>query len=176
MAANGRDRGSIREILSGFVPRIAEFVGQTVEWIITIVSSRPFPCAEIPERPPGYGPNPDRCNDFVVTALDAAGGLMVYPGRPIPETLVKEQSGIKGFDGASRFESTFSPSAQVIVRAAHFGQPARIEAFESSGQLAGVQTMAPTPAVEQGFTFTGSSLRRVVVTAMSDTIVIELCH
>jgi hypothetical protein len=171
-----RDRAGIREVLSGFVRRIVEFVGQIVEWIITVVFRRPGPCAEMPKRPFGYGPNPDRCNDFVVTALDAAGGLMVYPGRPLPETLVKEQNGIKGFDGASRFESTFPPSAHVIVRAAHFGQPARIEAFESNGQLAGMQTMAPPPAVEQDFTFTGSSLRRVVVTTMGDTIVIDLCH
>jgi hypothetical protein len=171
-----RDRGGIVEVLSGFVRRVVEFVRQIVEWIVTVVFRRPNSCADIPNRPPGYGPNPDRCNDFVVTALDAAGALVVYSGRSIPETLVKQQSGIKGFDGASRFVSTFAPATTVIVRAAHFGQPAQIEAFESTGQSAGVQTMAPTPAVEQGFNFTGSSLGRVVVTSPGDTIVIELCH
>lgn len=36
--------------------------------------------------------------------------------------------------------------------------------------------MALTPGVEQGFTFTGSSIDRVVVTPAGDTLIIELCH
>ena len=36
--------------------------------------------------------------------------------------------------------------------------------------------MAPTPGVEQAFTFTGSSIDQVVVTPAGDTLVIELCH
>ena len=88
---------------------------------------------------------------------------------------MKRTGGIKGFDAASRLEKRFPVSSRVVVRAVHFGQPARVEAF-SGGSLAGVQLMAPTPAVEQALTFTGSSIDRVVVTPAGDTLVIELCH
>ena len=47
-----------------------------------------------------------------ITVFDVGGQLMVYAGREGPETLVKDQTGIKGFDAASRLESTFSPSGQ----------------------------------------------------------------
>lgn len=63
-----------------------------------------------------------QCNTVNVTAFDAGGGLMVYPSRSQPETLVKRQGGIKGFDAASRLEKRFPPSSRVVVRAVHFGQ------------------------------------------------------
>jgi hypothetical protein len=156
--------------------RAVDLVLQVVDWILSITIRRPpSRCAEIDDLPEGYGSNPRQCNTVTVTAFDAAGGLMQYPGRSQAETLVRRQGGIKGFDIASRLEKRFPPSSRVVVRAAHFGQAARIEAF-SAGSSSGVQMMAPTPGVEQGFTFTGNSLDSVVVTQSNSTLVIELCH
>ena len=61
----------------------------------------------------------------------------------------------------------------------HFSNPGRVEAFEHSGVLADTRMMAPTPAVEQEFTLTGSAIDLVVVTpasATDETLVISLCH
>lgn len=160
----------------GVFRRAVALVLQVVDWILSITIKRPpSRCAEIDDLPEGPHKNPVRCNTVEVTAFDSSGGLMVYPGRSQPETLVRRQGGIKGFDIASRLEKRFPPSSRVVVRAAHFGQPARIEAF-SAGSSSGVQVMAPTPGVEQGFTFTGSSIDSVVVAQSNSTLVIELCH
>lgn len=173
---NERGRTGLVATLVGIVRRAVELVLQVVDWIISITIRRPpSRCAEINDLPEGYHPNPVQCNTVSVTAFNPGGGLMVYPARSQPETLVKRQGGIKGFDAASQLEKRFPVSSRVVVRAVHFGQPARIEAF-SGGSLAGVQVMAPTPGVEQALTFTGSSIDRVVVTPAGDTLVIELCH
>ena len=163
--------------ITGIVSRTFQVIAQVFERLITITVKRPpSRCGGVPEKQDGYGSNPDNCNDFVVTVFGATG-LMVYPGRSGPETLVETQSGIKGYDAASRLESTFPPSSTVLVRAAHFGQPARIEAF-AAGTALGMQMMASTPGVEQAFTFNGSGIDRFVVTPTggTKTLVIEFCH
>ena len=173
---NARGEVGLVAKVGGFIRRGVEFLLRPVNWILSITIRRPpGDCAGIDELPAGYHSNPVQCNTVNVTAHDDGGGLKVYPGRSGPETLVRQQSGIKGFDAASGLESRFPPSAQVVVRAAHFGQPARIEAF-SGGSSAGMQMMAPTPGVEQGLTFTGNSIDRTVVTTFDDTLVIEICH
>jgi hypothetical protein len=173
---NQRARTGIVGTVVGVVSRFVQLVVRLWEWLVSVTVRRPpTRCGKIGDLAPGYHPNPATCNDFRVTALDGGGQLMVYAGREGPETLVKDQAGIKGFDAASRLESTFPPSATVLVRAAHFGQPARIEAFAANSS-AGMQMMAPTPGVVQAFTFNGSSIDRVVVTPAGDTIVIEFCH
>jgi hypothetical protein len=173
---NERGRTGLVATLVGIVRRAVDLVLRIVDWIVSITIRRPpSRCAEVDGLPDGYHPNPVQCNTVNITAFDPGGGLMVYPGRSQPETLVKRQGGIKGFDAASRLENRVPPSSRVVVRAAHFGQSARIEAF-SGASPAGMQMMAPTPGVEQGFTFTGSSIDRVVVTPAGDTLVIELCH
>lgn len=164
--------GTLSRVWEGVV----QLVGQFGQWLATITINRPpGTCAGVPNQPGGYGSNPVNCNDVVVTAFDAGGGLMVYPGRSKPETLVKLQGGIKGFDAASRLETTFPPSTQVRVVAAHFAQPARIEVF-AGGAVVGMQMMAPNPGVAQTFMFNGTGIDRSVVTPNGDTIVIELCH
>jgi hypothetical protein len=173
---NQRARTGFVGTLVGVVHSVVQLVVRLWEWAVSITVRRPpSRCAEIGDLSPGYHPNPETCNDFRLTAFDVGGQLMVYTGREGPETLVKEQAGINGFDAASRLESTFPPSQTVLVRAAHFGQPARIEAFAASSP-AGMQVMASTPGVVQAFTFNGSSIDRVVVTPAGDTIVIEFCH
>ncbi len=174
---NERARTGIVGILSGVVRRFVEVVVQLIEWALSITVKRPpGRCAGIGDLSLGYHPNPVTCNDVRLTAFGPGGQLMVYLGRSGPETLLKQQGAITGFDAASRIESSFPPASKVLVRAAHFGQPARIEAFDAAGSVGGMQMMAPTPGVEQGFTFSGSSIDRVVVTPSGDTIVIELCH
>jgi hypothetical protein len=173
---NERGRTGLVATLLGIVRRAVDLLLQVIDWIVSITIRRPpSRCAEIDDLPEGYHPNPVQCNTVNVTVLGPGGGLIVYPGRSQPETLVKRQGGIKGFDAASRLEKRFPPSSRVVVRAVHFGQPARIEAF-SGGSSAGMQIMAPTPGVEQGFTFAGSSIDRIVVTPSGDTLVVELCH
>jgi hypothetical protein len=174
---NERARPGLLARLVGVLERAVGVLREFVAWIVSITIRRPpgRRCAEIDDLPEGPHPNPVRCNTVEVRALDASGGLMVYPGRSQPETLVRRQGAIKGFDIASRLEKRFPPSASVEVRAAHFGQPARIEAF--SGALSsGLQMMDPASGVAQTFTFTGSSIDRVVVSQSSDTLVMELCH
>ena len=173
---NHRARTGFVGTLVGVVRAVVKLVVRLWEWVVSIAVRRPpSRCGEIGDLSPGYHPNPATCTDFRLTAFDVGGQLMVYPGREGPETLVKDQAGVKGFDAASRLESTFPPSATVLVRAAHFGQPARIEAF-AANSLAGMQMMAPTPGVVQTLTFNGNSIDRVVVTPAGDTIVIEFCH
>lgn len=173
---NQRARTGFVGTLVGIVRSVVQLVVRLWEWVVSITVGRPpSRCAEIGDLQTGYHPNPVTCNDFHLTAFDIGGQLMVYAGREGPETLVKDQAGIKGFDAASRLESSFPPSGTVLVRAAHFGQPARIDAFAANAP-AGTQMMAPTPGVVQAFTFNGNSIDRVVVTPAGDTIVIEFCH
>jgi hypothetical protein len=174
---NERARPGLLARLAGVLERAVAVLREFVAWIVSITIRRPpgRRCAEIDRLPEGYGSNPIRCKTVDVTALDPSGGLMVYPGRSQPETLVRRQGAIKGFDIASQLEKRFPPSSNVEVRAAHFGQPARIEAF--SGALSsGIRMMDPASGVAQTFTFTGSSLDRVVVSQSNDTLVMELCH
>jgi hypothetical protein len=172
---NPQARTGFAGTLVGVVRAIPQLVVRLWERVVTITVRRPSRCAEIGVLTPGYHPNPATCNDFRLTVFGVGGQLMVYTGREGPETFVKDQAGIKGFDAASRLESRFPPSQTVLVRAAHFGQPARIEVF-AANSLAGMQVMASTPGVVQALTFNGNSIDRVVVTPAGDTIVIEFCH
>ena len=164
--------------ITGIVSRTFEVIAQLVNRLITVTVKRPpTHCGDVDEHGEGFEDNPDTCNDFTVTVFGTNGQLMVYPGRSQPETKIESQGGIKGFDAAARLEATFPPSSTVLVRAAHFGQPARIEAFAGNA-VAGVQMMSPAQAVEQAFTFNGNGLDRFVVTptANTPTLVIEFCH
>ena len=162
--------------LVGVVRAVVQLAVRLWEWLVSITVRRPpSRCGEIGDLPPGYHPNPATCNDFHLTAFAVGGQLMVYTGREGPETLVKDQAGIKGFDAASRLESTFPPSQTVLVRAAHFGQPARIEAFAANSP-AGMQMMAPTPGVVRPSRSTGVRSTGSLSRLAGDTIVIEFCH
>jgi hypothetical protein len=174
---NERARPGLLAKLVGVLERAVGVLREFVAWIVSITIRRPpgRRCAEIPKLPEGHGPNPNQCNTVEVTARDSSGGLMVYPGRSQPETLVRRQGSIKGFDIASQLEKRFPPSSNVEVRAAHFGQPARIQAF-SGPASSGIQMMDPASGVAQTFTFTGSSIDRVVVSQSTNTLVMELCH
>ena len=130
---------------------------------------------------PGCKPNPWPCgSDIVVRVFDDTGALATYEECDDgPHIVVRADRGFVGIDVAARAEFRFPPSRTVIVRAVHFSNPGRIEAFDQSGTLADMQMMAPTPAVEQQFTLNGSAIDRVVVTPPSsadETRVIQLCH
>jgi hypothetical protein len=174
---NERARPGLVARLAGFFERAVAVLRQIVDRIVSITIRRPpgRRCAEIPKLPEGHRPNPVQCNTVKVTAFDSSGGLMVYPNRSQPETLVRRQGAIKGFDIASRLEKSFPPSSNVEVVAAHFGQPARIEAF-SAGLGSQVKMMDPASGVPQTLTFTGSSIDRVVVSQSNNAVLMELCH
>lgn len=174
---NERARPGLFARLVGVFERAVVLLRQIVDRIVSITIRRPpgRRCARIDKLPEGHHPNPVQCNTVNVRAFDSSGGLMVYAGRSQPETLVRRQGQIKGFDIASRLEKRFPPSSNVEVRAAHFGQPARIEAF-AGGLSSGIQMMDPASGVVQTLTFTGSSIDRVVVSQSNNTLVLELCH
>jgi hypothetical protein len=177
-SVNQPTRTGFVSTITGIVSRAFEVIAQVVNRLITVTIRRPpTRCGDVDEHGEGFEDNPDTCNDFTVTVFGANGQLMVYPGRSQPETKIESQGGIKGFDAATRLESTFPPSSTVLVRAAHFGQPARIEAF-AGGAAVGMQMMAQTPGVEQAFTFNGNGIDRFVVTPTggTKTLVIEFCH
>jgi hypothetical protein len=85
----------------------------------------------------------------------------------------REETRLAGLDHG--FQIFLTASSRTLVRVVHFGQPARIEAF-SGGSAVEMHMMAPTPGVEQAFTFTGSSIDSIIVTPAGSTLVIELCH
>jgi hypothetical protein len=174
---NEPTRTGITATLVGVVRQFVEAVMRFVEWLVSVVLNRPpGGCADIPNVPPGCQSNPKQCGYNRVIVFDAGGQLMTYPGCPNPATNVVQRAGIKGFDAGSRLESSFPPASKTLVRAAHFSQPARVEAFNAAGSVVDVQVMAPTPGVEQGLTLSGSSISRIVVTPSGDTIVIEICQ
>lgn len=133
------------------------------------------------EPTPGCHPNPWPCGaDILVRVVDAVGALATYDECDEgPHTVVRDDRGFMGVDAAARAELRFPAAPVVRVRVVHFSNPGRIEAFEQSGAIADMRMMAPTPAVEQQFTLTGSGIDLVVVTPASpadETRVIQLCH
>jgi hypothetical protein len=130
---------------------------------------------------PGCKPNPWPCgSDIVVRVSDGTGALATYEEcGDGPHVLVRADRGFVGIDVAARAELRFPPARTVTVRAVHFSNPGRIEAFEQTGTLADMQMMAPTPAVEQQFTLRGSAIDLLVVTPPSpadEARVIQVCH
>lgn len=168
--------GGNPSLLTRIVAVLRNLFRLIVTWVTSITINRPPGlCAGIGELSEGFHPNPVQCNDVAVAARDTSGGLMVYPGRPGPETQIRRIGGIKGFDAAHELEKTFPVSSKVVVQAAYFDQPARIEAY-SAGTLTQIQMMRPMPGVIQDIVLVGASLNRVLVIPSGDTLVIELCH
>ena len=158
------------------VKQVTVSVFRLVDRVISItIAPLRKPCAGVPGLPPGCGPNPAQCNDVRVTAFGEDGGLMVYPSCDGPATVVRVEGGLKGFDAAARIEERFPPSSNVVVRAACFEDPGRLEAY-TGGVMTGMQMMAPMLGVEQVFTFTSGSIDRVVLIPSGSTLLLDLCH
>jgi hypothetical protein len=161
---------------------VGAYIGQVLK-NLGITIARPTPVCDDPGLR-GCGSNPRQCGTSQVVVFGPGGTLSIYQEcGEAPATLVVDGEGpARGLDVPGRARIMFAPSAEVEVTVMHLGTPGRIEAFETSGSLANVVTMSPTPNVEQRHVLRGTAISRVDIVAGSPgsstdrTLVLGWCH
>ena len=159
---------------------VGAFIGQLLR--VRGLFFRPTPICDDPGQV-GCGSNPRQCGASEVIVFGPGGSLAEYPdcGQGPATVVVVEKDG-RGLESGARAQFRFAPSFEVEVRVIHFGNPGRIEAFDTNGRLVQVVVMGPAANVEQRFTLRATPISRISrmdVTPASPTervLIIGWCH
>jgi hypothetical protein len=165
-------------VIGAVVLAVGVLIGQLLR-IFGITWFRPTPICDDP-GPPGCGSNPRPCGTSQAIVFGPGGDLAEYPDcGERPATVVVAHEGSRGLESSMRAQLMFSPSPEVEVTVMHFGNPGRVEAFDTTGSLVDMVVMGPTANVEQRFILRAAAITRVDVTAGSPTdpvLIIGWCH
>ena len=143
---------------------------------------RPTPICDDPGQV-GCGSNPRQCGTSEVIVFGPGGGLAEYPdcGQGPATVVVAEKDG-RGLESGAGAQFRFAPSFEVEVTVIHFGNPGRIEAFDTTGRSVQMVVMGPDANVEQRFTLRAtpiSPISRMDVSPALPTervLILGWCH
>ncbi|MBN1857388.1 MAG: hypothetical protein JW846_10615 [Dehalococcoidia bacterium] len=114
-------------------------------------------------------PNPWTIGSVQFLALDHAGAGWPNPG-------VKNYGGLMGLDCGFRLQVAYAePCRRVQLTLAHFSQPAKVEAYNTDGSIAGTAAMTSAGGVPETLTFSGSIRQVIVAAPQNETLLLKLC-
>lgn len=130
----------------------------------------PWRCVDFEALPAGAGPNPLRAQDLTLEVRGPSGAALA-------QTTVRRTGGFQGLDcGAELAVDLAAELLEIELTLVTFSTPARVQAFNSDGSLAGA---AATSGRGQGETLrlAGAAINRLLVSCPGgEVLLLGVCH